>query len=115
MEILDSSEFQLITKDFNDLRHDICAVNEISDWDKLIIVYNFYMLMNYVYYTYSLLDILNKDSNKHFQQQFMHLYLFFYCFSSMKDCYLYFIRNVCRINFKLGIQMHLNMKQYFML
>jgi hypothetical protein len=43
MEILDSSEFQLITKDFNDLRHEICAVNEISDWDKLIIVYNFYI------------------------------------------------------------------------
>lgn len=114
MEVLNSNEFQLITYDFNQLRGEICDDNGISDWDKLVIVYNFYLLMNYIYYTYSLLDILNKESNATFQQQFLHLYLFFYCFSSMKDCYLYFIKNVCRINLRLGLQMHEKMKEYFM-
>ncbi len=114
MELLNIKEFQLIKKDFSVLRQDLFEENGINDWDKLIIIYNFCMLINYVYYTYSLLGVLYKD-NSHFREQFLNVYLFFYCITSLNDCYLYFIKNVYRINPKLALQMHENLKEYFLI
>ena len=62
MELLNIQEFQLIKKDFSELRQDLFEENGINDWDKIIIIYNFYLLMNYLYYTYSLLGTLYKDN-----------------------------------------------------
>jgi hypothetical protein len=112
MELFNSSEFRLIKKDFSNLRKDLFEENNINDWDKLIIIYNFYLLLNYVYFTYDLLNIVNKD-NADFRTQFLSLYLFFYCFTSMQSCYLYFIKNVCKINYKLGLEIHQNLKDFF--
>ena len=53
MELLNIHEFQLIKKDFSVLRQDLFEENGINDWDKIIIIYNFYLLINYVYYTYN--------------------------------------------------------------
>ena len=66
MELLNIKEFQLIKKDLSVLRQDLFEENGINDWDKIIIIYNFYMLINYVYYTYNLLGVLYKD-NSHFR------------------------------------------------
>ena len=75
MELLNIQEFQLIKKDFSELRQDLFEENGINDWDKIIIIYNFYLLMNYVYYTYSLLGTLYKD-NGTFKYN-----LYFFCIS----------------------------------
>ena len=39
MELLNIQEFQLIKKDFSELRQDLFEENGINDWDKIIIIY----------------------------------------------------------------------------
>ena len=103
----------LIRNDFRELRSYIFNENDINNWDKIIILYNFYLFFNHVYILYILLDQIQK-SKKSFIEQFNSIYLFFFILCNLRNSYLYFIYNVSKINKNLGDSMYHNTKEYFM-
>lgn len=112
MEILNSEKFQLIKRDARELKRYIVHVDEINDWDKIIVVYNIVLLFSNMYYLYNLLEYLSKDKMT-FREQFIYIYVFFFCLCSMKDSYVYFIKNVSRIDPNLALSFHQNLHEYF--
>lgn len=106
-------ELALIKQDFRELRGHLFTENNINDWDKIIILYNFYLFFNHLYILYILLDYI-QHQNTSFIQQFKTIYLFFFILCNLRNSYLYFICNVSKINKELGNSMYNNTKQYFM-
>jgi hypothetical protein len=113
MDIITSSNFQLIRSDFRELKVYIFKDDSINDWDKIILIYNFYLFVNHLYITYYLLDIITKDKSD-FIHQFKNIYLFFFILCNLKNSYLYFIFNVSKIDKNLANRLFLHSKDYFM-
>lgn len=106
-------ELALIKKDFKELKGLIFNVNDINDWNKIIVLYNFYLFFNHLYILYCLLDFLNNDKGS-FSQQFKTIYLFFFILCNLQNSYLYFILNVNKIDNNLANSLYKNTKDYFM-
>ena len=112
MDILNNHNFQLIKRDLRDLRSNLFGVNNINDWDKIIIIYNIFLIYNQMLITYTLLNALT-NNNATFSEQFRTIYLFFFILCSVKSSYLYFIYNVSKVDYELSMRMHSNFKNYF--
>lgn len=111
---LDPSEnkFQLIKRDVRILQKYISDNNDINNWRKIILIYNIYLLYNYLQINYYLINILSA-SNKPFKDEFKSIFLFFYMICSLNSTYSYFILNTSKIDYNLAMSFHNNLKEYF--
>lgn len=107
------NNLQLIKANLRELKQYIVHDNELNNWDKIIIVYNFYIFFSNLYVAYHLISILSKD-NDNIAIQFRNVYLFFYILCSIRTTYLYLIKNICKINMVLGINLYNNSCNYFL-
>jgi hypothetical protein len=113
MNSLDSNNFQLIKRDFRELRENLFGENKINDWDKIVIIYIMSIFFNNLYVLYNLIDIVSKDNNSSFQNQFKNIYILFFITCSVRSSYGYFLNNVMKINPKLGHSIFNNTHKYF--
>lgn len=116
MEILTSPKFQLIKQDIKIIKKDIFEENNINDWDKLLIVYNFCLFLNHLYLSYILIDELANDksnNNSSFVIQFKNIYILFFILCNLKNSYGYLIYNISKINAKVAYSLFNNTKEYF--
>ena len=114
MEIVKNNEnLQLIRQDFRHLKQYIFQENNVNDWDKIILIYNFYLFCNHLYITYYLLEVISKDKSS-FINQFKNIYLFFFLLCNLRNSYLYFILHVSRIDKSLANSFYEHTKEYFM-
>jgi len=113
MDIINSNKFQLIRSNIKDLKSYIINDNHISDWQKIVIVYNFYLFFSNLYIAYYLIDVLSKG-DQNFMVQFRNVYLFFFILCSVRTSYMYLIINISKIDAKLGMDLYNNTKEYFM-
>ncbi len=107
-------ELVLVRDDIRQLKQYIFQDNDINNWDKVIILYNFYLFYNHLYILYSLFNYINHDKSTSFSKQFKHIYMFFFILCNLKNSYMYFILNVSKINLALGNNLYEHTKQYFM-
>ena len=70
MDTVDYNNLKLIKRDIRTLKEYIIKDDNIHDWDKIIIVYNFYLIFVNLYYSFNLIDYLSKN-NDNFILQFM--------------------------------------------
>lgn len=113
MDLILSPNFQLVRKDFRELKVHLFTENNINDWNKIIIIYNLYIFFNHLYILYNLIDIISKDNNTDFVHQFKNIYIFFFILCNVKNSYLYFILNTAKIDKKLANSFYKNTHQYF--
>lgn len=112
MEILASSNFQLIKRDIRSLKKHIVFNNNINDWAKIIIIYNGYLIFNHLSAMNHLMCNLIND-NSSFNNQYKKIFLFFFLMCNLKNSYAYFIFNVNKIDTNLAFSLYNNSKQYF--
>jgi hypothetical protein len=112
MDTFNSNNFQLIKKDIGVLKQYIFKDNDINDWSKIIIIYNFYLIFNHLYFIYNFIEYMGKN-NHNFILQFRNIYIFFYMLCNLKNSYLYFILNVYKIDKNLADSLYKNTKEYF--
>jgi hypothetical protein len=103
---------ELIRRDVRSLKEYIIRDNHIHNWDKIIIIYNFYLLFHHMYIAYHLIDYISKD-NSHFLVQFRNIYIFFFILCNLKNSYLYLILNIYKIDKNLADSLYKNTKEYF--
>jgi len=115
MDTFNYNNFQLIRKDIRTLKHYIIKDNEINDWNKIIIVYNFYLIFNHLYIAYYLIDYISNDNNNNnnISVQFGNIYVFFFILCNLRNSYLYCILNISKIDKKLANSLYENTKEYF--
>lgn len=113
MDIINSNKFQLIRSNIKEIKGYIINDNHISDWRKIIIVYNFYLFFSNLYIAYHLIDVLSKG-DQNFIEQFRNVYLFFFILCSVRTSYMYLIINISKIDATLGNNLYNNTKEYFM-
>jgi hypothetical protein len=113
MDTINSSNFQLIKRDFRTLKDFIFKDNNINDWDKIIIIYNLYLIFNHLYIAYYLIDYISKNNNNNIILQFRDVYIFFFILCNLKNSYLYCIFNISKIDKKLANSFYTNTKEYF--
>ena len=111
MDNINENKFQLIKRDVRVLQKYISDDNDINNWRKIIVIYNIYLLYNYLRVNYYLINILSK-SNKPFNQEFKSIFLFFYMICSLNSSYSYFILNTSKIDPNLAMSFHNNLKEY---
>ena len=111
MDILTNNNVQLVRQDFRELKKHIFQENNVNDWDKIIIIYNFYLFFSHLYLVYVLMDIISKD-NSTFIHQFRNVYVFFFILCNMKNSYAYFIFNVSKIDPILALNILKHTKEY---
>ena len=112
MNLLLGEKYQLIKADVRELKREIISDNH-NNWDKIIIIYNFYIFYQFIYSSYLMLDYFEK-TNAPFHTQYVQYYMFFYSICAIRHSYLYFIQNIARINVDLAVRMHNNLKEYFL-
>lgn len=112
MDALTISKLKLIKSDITVLKKYLFTDNEINNWYKLIIVYNFYLIAAHIYIMYSI-AIYMADSTASFSQDFMKTYLFFFIMCNLQSSYRYFIINVSKIDPLLANSLYGNTKEYF--
>lgn len=113
MNLVDNQNFQLIKRDFRELKKDLFQENNINDWDKIIIIYNIYLFYSQIFILYKMLDFISKDTNDDFVNNFKNIYIFFYILCCVKNLYANFIYNVSKINLPLAISFLKNTHKYF--
>lgn len=113
MNLILSPEFQIIKRDFKSLKKHLFNENEINDWNKIIIIYNLYLFFNHLYILYTLMDIISKDTNTDFLNQFRNIYIFFFILCNIKNSYMYFIINTSKIDKELAENFYKNTHKYF--
>jgi hypothetical protein len=113
MEIIKSAKFQLVKGNIKELKNYLFNNNDINDWRKIIIVYNFYLFFSNLYIAYHLIDVLSKG-DQNFITQFRNVYLFFFILCSVRTSYMYLIINISKIDATLGNNLYNNTKEYFM-
>jgi hypothetical protein len=112
MDNFNYNNFQLIKRDIRELKQYIFKDNDINDWDKIIILYNFYLIFNHLYITYYLIEYISKN-NYSFIIEFRNIYIFFYVLCNLRNSYLYFILNISKIDKNLANSLYGNTKEYF--
>jgi hypothetical protein len=113
MDTFNYNNFQLIKRDIRTLKHYIIKDNDINDWNKIIIIYNFYLIFNHLYIAYYLIDHISKDNNNNFVVQFGNIYVFFFILCNLRNSYLYCILNISKIDKNLANSLYGNTKEYF--
>lgn len=113
MDTFNYNNFQIIKRDIRALKHYIIKDNEINDWDKIIIVYNFYLIFNHLYIAYYLIDYISKDNSNNIGVQFGNIYVFFFILCNLRNSYLYCILNISKIDKNLADSLYANTKEYF--
>lgn len=113
MDTINYNNFQLIKRDVRTLKQYIIKDNNINDWDKIIIIYNIYLIFNHLYISYCLIDYLTKNNSDNFIIQFKNIYLFFFILCNLRNSYLYCILNISKIDKKLADSLYENTKDYF--
>jgi len=111
MDTFNYNNFQLIKKDIKTLKNYIIKDNDINDWNKIIIIYNFYLIFNHLYIVYYLIDHISKDNN--IVIQFGNIYIFFFILCNLRNSYLYCILNISKIDKNLANSLYKNTKEYF--
>ena len=111
MEFIFSNKFQLIKKDLREIKNDLFNINNIDDWNKLIIFYNIYLFFSQIYIFCYIFDCFVYD-NKHFINEFKKIYIFFFIICNIKNSYLHLIKNIYNINKKVGLSLYENTKEY---
>jgi hypothetical protein len=112
MDVLTINKLQLIKKDITILKKHLFTDNDINDWNKLIIIYNFYLILAHIYIMYNI-AIYMVDSTASFSQDFMKTYLFFFIMCNLQNSYRYFILNISKIDYTLANNLYSNTKEYF--
>ena len=101
MDFLTNPKYELIRRDVRTLKKHIVHNNLIHDWDKIVIVYNIYLLYSFTYNAFKLIDFYAsqflKGKDIPFHQQFLYFYMSFYCICCIKSTYLYFIKNIYKV------------------
>jgi hypothetical protein len=113
MNILNNNSFQLIRRDIRELKSYLFQDNDINDWDKIIVIYNFYLFYSHFYILYNLMNYINHN-NTNLLDQYKSIYLFFFILCNIRNSYLYFILNVSKINNNLANSLYNNTKKYFL-
>jgi hypothetical protein len=113
MNLVVNKDFQLIKKDVKELKKYLFTENNINDWDKIIIIYNIYLFFSQLYILYTLIDIISKDNNDQFINQFKNIYIFFYILCCVKNLYATFIYNIAKIDLSLAQSFLKNTHKYF--
>jgi hypothetical protein len=112
MEILASTKFQLIKRDIRALKKHIVYNNDISDWMKIVIIYNTYLIFNHLNLIYKLTNYFI-NNNGSFNDQYKKIFLFFFLLCNTRNSYLYFILNVSKIDYNLANNLYSNSKEFF--
>ena len=112
MNIENITKYQLIKRDIRELKGYLFTENDINDWNKLIIIYNFYLFFSHLYVLYVLVDVLSKNQ-KSFNSEFRQIFLMFFVICNLQNNYRYFILNVSKINYNLASNLYSNTKEYF--
>ena len=112
MDELTISKLKLIKYDITVLKKHLFTNNDINDWYKLIIIYNFYLIVAHIYIMYSI-SIYMAHSTTSFNKDFMKTYLFFFIMCNLQSSYRYFIINVSKIDPLLANSLYGNTKEYF--
>ena len=113
MNLVDYNNFQLIKRDLRELRKNLFEEDKINEWDKIIIIYIISIFFNNLHILYNLIDIVSKDNNNNFQNQFKNIYILFIIILNIRSSYGYFINNIMKINPKLGMSIFNNTHKYF--
>lgn len=111
-ELLFNPKFQLIKRDLRQLKSYIFSENEINNWNKIIILYNFFLFYQHLYYIYYLLDRITNE-NYNITNDFKNIFIFFFILCNLKNSYLYLILNISKIDKKLAEEIYKNSKEYF--
>jgi hypothetical protein len=106
------SKLQLIKRDVRDIKKYIFEDNDLNNWCKLIIVYNFYLFYSHMYILQQI-AIYMMDSKNSFSDDFKKIYMFFFILCNLRSTYLYFILNVGKIDYNLSMRFYKNTKEYF--
>jgi hypothetical protein len=112
MNIENIRKYQLIKKDIGELKSYLFTDNDINDWNKLIVIYNFYLFFSHLYVLYVITDVLSK-SQKSFNSEYKQIFLMFFVLCNLQNTYRYFIMNVSKINYNLANNLYSNTKEYF--
>jgi len=107
---MDFENFSLIKRDARVLKKIIFGQNEINDWNKIIILYNLYLIVNFYQLNFYLVDFLSANKNSTFKDDFKHLYLLFFFLCSLKASYGYLIVNVNKVDNELAVNMTESLK-----
>ncbi len=105
-------KLQLIKKDISDIKVHVFGDNNINDWYKLIVVYNFYLFYSHMYILYQIAIYMNNSTNS-FATDFKKIYMFFFILCNLRSSYLYFIINVAKMDYPLSMRFYNNTKEYF--
>jgi len=109
MNIEDITKYQLIKRDIRELKSYLFTDNDINNWNKLIVIYNFYLFFSHLYVLYVLVDVLSK-SNQSFYDEYRKIFLMFFVLCNLQNTYRYFIINVSKINYNLANILYSNTK-----
>lgn len=112
MNIEDIKKYQLIKRDIRELKGYLFTDNDINDWNKLIVIYNFYLFLSHLYVLYVLIDVLSISQNS-FNSEYKQIFLMFFVLCNLQNTYRYFIMNVSKINYNLANNLYANTKEYF--
>ena len=102
---MDFEKFSLIKRDARALKKVVFGENDINDWNKIIILYNLYLIVNFYQLNFYLVDFLSTNKNTTFKDDFKHLYLLFFFLCSLKASYGYLIVNVNKVDNGLAVDM----------
>lgn len=106
------NKFQLIKRDIRDIKAHVFGENNIHDWYKLIVLYNFYLFYSQSYILYQIALCMVNSTNS-FSTDFKKIYMFFFILCNLRSSYLYFIVNVAKMDYKLSMRFYNNTKEYF--
>ena len=106
------ANFQLIKRDVRALKKYIVYDDNINNWTKIIVIYNFYLFLNHLCGIFLLMNNLVK-SNGDFKDEYKKIFMFFFYLCNLKNSYLYFILNVSKIDNNLANSFYSNTKKYF--
>jgi hypothetical protein len=112
MNIKNIEKYQLIRRDIRELKVYLFTDNDINDWNKLIVIYNFYLFLSHLYVLYVLVNVLSK-SDKSFNSEYRQIFLMFFVLCNLQNTYRYFIMNTSKINYNLANNLYKNTKEYF--
>jgi len=106
------NNFQLIKRDIRAVKQYIFSDNDINNWHKIIILYNFYLIFNHLCIIFYLYDYILKY-NHNIIIEFRNIYIFFFMLCNLKRSYIYFISNIYKIDKQLAGSLYENTKEYF--
>lgn len=107
------AKLQLIKRDVRDIKACVFGDNNIHDWYKLIVVYNFYLFYSHMYILYKI-AIYMADSTNSFERDFKKIYMFFFILCNLRSTYLYSIVNIAKMDYPLSMRFYNNTKDYFL-